>query len=221
MTIRQTRRYGAALAVLCATASAAAQVDGQAAWLWEVTTQDGDAIVEPGETATVTLSIDMEPDVGSNPPVIGFGGAIFDIFGDPGAAKGQVLGWSILNELDSLAGDTTTSDGVNLFGASLGQLPTGGGPFSADDPIDVISFEWDPVADGPFVAHYFTQTTGDPDQPHSVLVWTGADVESTLWPIDEAAVEIVVVPSPSSAFALILGLGGGLIARRRVGECQP
>jgi hypothetical protein len=35
-----------------------------ATWLWDVTTQNGDAIVEPGETATITLSIDFTPNVG-------------------------------------------------------------------------------------------------------------------------------------------------------------
>ena len=66
-----------ALAGATTPALADGPLQGTATWLWDVTTQNGDAIVEPGETATVTISMLIEPDPGS-PPNAMIAAAVFD-----------------------------------------------------------------------------------------------------------------------------------------------
>jgi len=211
MTLRQTRRYGAALTMLCAAASAAAQVDGQAAWLWEVKTQDGDAIVEPGETATVTLSIDMEPDVGEE-MVLGFAGADWNVFGSTNATKGMIGEFGILGELFALPGET---DGVNIFGLGAGQFQLD--LFSDDDPIKVMFFEWIPEVPGSYQVGYSTETITGSDQQQVIGVHVGeelfSDSEIEFWPIEEAAISFQVVPAPGGVF--VTGASAFILAGRR------
>jgi len=153
---------------------------GNGAWQIDVTTDDGDTLVEAGETATVTLSLDYIPNVdGEN--VQGLSAMIFDTLGVLGADTGEIVSWEVLNELAFLTGDLTTSDGTSLFGTNAGQL-TQFGPFTADDPIAVLQLDWQPdVLEGQTVL-YQTST--------SVLqVWEGdfADPSSIPWnPIDNA-----------------------------------
>ena len=79
-----------------------AQADGTGIWLWEVTTDDGDAIVEPGETASVLLSMHMLPNQGFN--VVGISATIWDTLGMANADKGQIVDWEIHNSLGDLTG---------------------------------------------------------------------------------------------------------------------
>lgn len=194
--------------------SAPALADGTATWLWDVTTQNGDAIVEPGETATVTLSLLMEPDAGFG-PFVAISATVFDVLGDGAAAKGHILGWDYHGHLADLTGDLATSDGVSIYNVQAGQITTFGGPFSSDNPIDVFTFEWAPVEDGPFNATYNTDSVYEGHLFHEVYVWEGEDKDSAqavIYPVAEAAISITVVPAPPAA---LLALAGMLTQRRR------
>jgi hypothetical protein len=197
---------GVALAaVLGAAPGAMAQVEGQATWLWEVTTQDGDAIVEPGETATVTLSIDMTPDVNyPDGPVLGLGGALFDTLGGLNADKGSIVGWQVHEPFYGIGGDVTTTDGVSLFGTVVGQI-VGVHPFySPADPIGVLTFSWMPFDYSPFEIAYDTHTD-------LMMIWEGdlQDNEPPVepkydWDVVEADITFQVVPAPGGA--VLIGL---------------
>jgi hypothetical protein len=209
---------GVALGV-CAP-GALAQVEGEATWLWSVTTQNGDAIVEPGETAMVTLAVDMDPDADRDGPVLGLAGVIFDTLGDPNAGKGQILGWEFHNGLDHLTGDTTTTDGVSLFGSTAAQLPLL--DLLHFDPIDVMTFEWAPVDDGAYVVAYTSSTASVLTMaPCYAGIYTGNqdDVDAMDWPIREAMISFEVIPAPASALALA-GSALRLGVRRRRCVCS-
>ena len=203
-----------AVAGLCSPAMA--QVEGEATWLWSVTTQDGDAIVEPGETAMVTLAIDMEPDTDPDGPVLGLAGVIFDTLGGANAMKGQVSGWVFHNDLDFVVGDTTTTDGVSLFGSTAAQLPLL--DLVHFDPIDVITFEWSPIEAGTYTVDYATVTASwETMNPGFASIYVGDDrnFENVDWPIAEAAITFDVVPAPGVApGALALALVAGAARRR-------
>ena len=189
------------LAILALTTPTLA--DGTATWLWDVTTQDGDTIVEPGETASVTLALLMEPSPGGG-PWVGLGAAIFDTIGMRGADQGHIAGWTIHNDLSDLIGDQTTTDGVSLFGTEAGQVNTFG-PFVSDNPIDVITFEWVPDTLAPLDVAY--QTVSAIENVHVVLVYEGEDKESalaTFYPVTEAAITFTVVPTPPTLLLLAI-----------------
>lgn len=197
-------------AVLALPAAAVGQ--GQATWLWSVTTQDGDAIVEPGETASITLEVLMESDVFEHDE-IGFGAVNFDTLGGQGAGFGQIVGWQVLNDLDSHTGDTTSTDGVSLFGTMTLQSSSQQ-TFITDNPIAVFSFEWMPVVLGAYTVEYQTASYW-PDKEQQVLVWTGEDLlDMELWPVEEAAISFQVVPAPGARGVLIAGALGASRRRR-------
>jgi hypothetical protein len=198
------------IAILAAAgAAAAARADGISYWLADVTTDDGDALVEPGETASVTLTMLMETYPGDG-PFAAFCAAIFDVLGDDGAAGGHILGWEYHNSLNELTGDLATTDGVSIYFVNTGQLTTFG-PFASDNPIDVFTFHWAPDEYTPFEATYTTDT--DYEGNRSMLVWEGEDKETAHaveYPVVEAGITITVVPAPISAAPLLL-----LTRRRR------
>jgi hypothetical protein len=187
--------------------------DGTATWLYDITTQDGDAIVEPGETASVTLTLLMNPNPG-DAEYVGIGIAIFDTLGGANAANGQILGWQYHYNLGDLYGDLTTTDGVNLYNTHAGQLAGAfTGPFTSANPIDVLTFEWQPLVAGHYDVAYSTES--DADGPHTVKVWEFIDDEETLatYPVTEAAITFTVIPAPATA--ILLAAAGATRRRRR------
>lgn len=203
------------LTTLCAAAGCAsiAAAQGDASWLWSVATQDGDGVVEPGETATITLSVDMVPAMNGEWAFIG--GAFFDTLGGLNADQGTVLHWQVLNELDVFAGDTTTTDGVSLFDTSAGQL-YGIDPFVQDNPVDVFRFEWMAQSYSMYEVEYETLTASIFDNVAGFIdVWAGpslGELERELWSVSETTIQFQVVPSPGAAVVL---LGSLAYARRR------
>lgn len=190
-------------------AGAKAQDEGQASWLWDVTTQDGDAVVEPGETATVTLSIDMSPDVGEE-MVLGFGAAEWDVLGAGNADMGGIVDWSVTDFFITILGE---SDGVNIFDVGAAQLTAD--LFIDDDPIEVMTFEWAPDVYSQFNVEYLTSTANPPDAPRTVGIMMGEslfDGEIVTWPIEEAGIVFGVVPAPSCV--TLLGVAA-LVAQGR------
>ena len=187
--------------------------DGTATWLYDITTQDGDAIVEPGETASVTLTLLMNPNPG-DAEYVGIGIAIFDTLGGANAANGQILGWQYHYNLGDLYGDLTTTDGVNLYNTHAGQLAGAfTGPFTSANPIDVLTFEWQPLVAGHYDVAYSTES--DADGPHTVKVWEFIDDEETLatYPVTEAAITFTVILTPATA--ILLAAAGATRRRRR------
>jgi hypothetical protein len=212
-------RFTWSLAVGAVAAPALAQ-DGQGVgtWLFDVTTQNGDAIVEPGETATVSLFLDMDPSVGEQLPdgsfLYAFAAANLDVLGGANAANGQILGWQYHYNLGDLYGDLTTTDGVNLYNTHAGQLAGAfTGPFTSANPIDVLTFEWQPLVAGHYDVAYSTES--DADGPHTVKVWEFIDDEETLatYPVTEAAITFTVIPTPATA--ILLAAAGATRRRRR------
>lgn len=203
------RRLGIGLVGVAACTAAHAQEDS-ATWLWEVTTQDGDATVEPGETATITISLFMDVDVGKGEE-IALHAATFNTLGGKGAAKGGIQGWEILNDLYSLTGDLTTTDGVSLFGTNVGQcLPPQYVPCDLDNPIDVLAFEWSTDDYAEYDVHYATDT--------QVVVVVkdvfGSGEEFVQVDAIEASIVFDVIPTPSGVLVLVLA-PVAIVRRRR------
>jgi len=152
-----------ALAGIATTAAPAlAQEDLFGTFVWEVATLDGDAIVEPGETAEVTILLDLTPDVitGDGFGVWGIAALIVDTLAGPGAANGHILGWRANINLTWLTGDLTTTDGVSLFNSNFGQWSQW--PCLAPEPGDpsfLLTFDWQPLIRGSYDVHYQSSTS--------------------------------------------------------------
>jgi hypothetical protein len=209
------RTAWAGLTLLTAPA-AFGQAQGMGQWLSEVSTQDGDSIVEPGETATVSLWMDMNPSVGEKLPdgleVAGFGLGSFDMLAGPGADMGLAIGWEVSETL--FVENEGTTDGVSIFDVFIGQ------PFHLDmdmsDPIFLMSFEWQPNEYKLFDAHY-TPFVDVPDKMQDGFLIFAVDQNGVgfpqLWPTTDHVISVQVVPSPVSA--IVAAVGGLALAVRR------
>jgi len=208
-----TTAVAAAMVILGIGVERAHAQDGEftGKWIWEVTTDDGDAVVEPGETAAVTLLMDLEPSVGEPGPteglvVTGFAGGIFDVLGGANAAKGEIVGWEIPKILLTGTGDLTETDGVSLFGVNVSQ---GVGVQTIDpaDPIEVVAFQWTTDAFSSYTVEYTTESV--------LAAWEGVFPKETLnsflvEPV-EGTIAFDVVPAPPTT----IGLLGGLVLLRQ------
>lgn len=201
--------------VVVAGLASSVHAQGEASWSWSITTDDGDEVVEAGESAEITLSVRMMPT--DEKKLASIGGAFFDTSGGLNADNGMVTSWLVLNELAMLTGDTTTTDGVSLFGTSASQL-YGVDPFVQENPVDVLRFVWKPDVYSTYQVEYHTSTASilnDVNVPGFIDVYTGFEppnFDLELWAIEEAAVQFQVVPSPMGS---LLFLGAFLAARRR------
>jgi hypothetical protein len=118
-----------------------------------VTTDDGDSIVEEGESALICLYVQMTPP--DDEVLCGFAAAVFDTVNEQNGDTGKITSFGCLNSLCDF--DTTTTDGVNLFNTQLGQL-AGFGQFSDDNPIGVYQFKWETEDYSQRVVKYRTKT---------------------------------------------------------------
>jgi hypothetical protein len=211
---RRARSHRRAIAIawpiaLSGTSAAFGQAQGVGHWISEVTTQDGDSIVEPGESATVSLWMDMTPSVGEMLPdgtkVYGFGLSTIDVLGGLNAEMGQIIGWAGNNALDDIGNDGT-SDGISIFNVELGQLALD--PFDFSDPIFLMSFEWGPTEFTSFDVSYDfdVETFLGP----GITIWKD-DGTFEAWPVDRHSVVFAVIPSPASIGVLLIA---GLAHRR-------
>jgi hypothetical protein len=198
------RRVAVLVGVAGLAAGASAQT-GSAEWISSVQIADNNL------SAIVTWSADMVADTN----FFALSATIFDSLNTAGSDFGSITSWEVLNSLDELTQDLTTTDGDNLYGTNAGQL-TVFGPFTSANPIDVLTFTWtaDPgfsIGDGPDVVSYATSTT-------TFLLWVG-DEKKTADALDisdnvaEGSAMWTVVPTPASA--MLLGFGGLVLARRR------
>jgi uncharacterized protein (TIGR03382 family) len=159
--------------------------------------------LQPGESTTVTLSATMA----GGDEFVALAATIFDTVNTNGAGLGGITGWQVLNDLEMLTGDLTTTDGVSLFGTNAGQL-TVFGPFTSANPVDILEFTWTSNGAVGDVA-YATNTS-------AAVLWIGADKDTAVsvdaqW--TDADFKWTVVPTPASA--ALLGLGGLALVRRR------
>lgn len=185
---------------------------GVGAWMWDVATPDGDSLVEPGELATVTLSLDLMPSVGDQQDdgefVIAFGGSEdLDILGGINADKGEILFWEA-NPFLWLGGG---SDGVNITDILLFQFPQG--PTDYSDPIELVSFVWKPDVYEPFQVTYQAQSLHQGQA--GVLVWETFGQQSLhgeTWQVTTTSGEFAVVPAPAASAVLLVT---SLASRRR------
>jgi len=202
-------RASAGLIALAAAAGSPAHAgeEPSVTWLWEVTTDDGDALVEPGETASITLSADMEPSVGEPGQtdgfiVVGINFTMFDTLGGPNADRGAIAGWQVLNDLDFLFGDTTTTDGVSLFNTQAGQAVGSNLFFSGDDPVDILTFTWETEDFSTYSVEYMTSTAsffiGEGDRPGDLDDGFPANY------VNEANIQFAVVPPPPTTVILLI-----------------
>jgi len=211
---------GFAAWLLCTAVCAhGASAQETATWLWDVTTDDGDAVVEPGETATITMSLDMQP--GDDwETVLGFSGATFDVLGGDGAANGSVLDWQVLNELDFASGpDESFLDGASILNIEAAQVPFG--PFKIDDPLDVLEFHWTTDDFGNYAVTYESSTANwftDELVEGKVDVLVDPDGDNlgqlALWDAVETSVTFHVVPAPGGVVVFLVG-AGAMVRRRR------
>ena len=189
-------------------AVALGQAQGVGHWISEVTTQDGDSIVEPGETATVSLWMDMDPSVGEMLPdgtkVAGFAGGYFDLLGGPGAEKGLIVGWepneALYQDVDG------TTDGLSIFDVYLFQFLT----FEIDtsDPIYLMSFEWQPIEYLEFEATYTPFVDFPEFMEIGVAIYKidGQQGFTEFWPTSDYDITITVIPVPGGALMLFTGV---------------
>jgi hypothetical protein len=207
------KRAFTVFAMVASTAASASAQEYVGTWTWTVSTDNEDAIVEPGESATILLSINFSPDVGdegmTGERVSGLGKATFNTLGGANSERGSIGSWHVKNNLADKTGDLTTTDGVSLFGTNaqqgLGQL------FISDDPIDVLEFEW---STDDYSGYLVTYTTS---MLEPLLVWEGHEDgefgELVDWSHIEAEIHFTVVPAPTSTLAMLLG--ASLVTRRR------
>lgn len=198
--------------VLISTSIAVAQGSGE--WIWTVVTSDGDAIVEPGEVAEITLSLDLTPNVGElqddGESVFAFGGALpLNIWGGANADKGTIVDW-VANPFLAFPGGR--NDGTNITDVLLMQIPQQ--PVDNSDPIDLVSFQWIPFKYQPMVVSYNAESFFE--DKLGFLVWEtfgmNGDHHPVRWDLVATGGTFLVIPSPSDWALLFVAV----IPRRRV-----
>ena len=203
--------YKSGIAALIAVAglSAGAMAGGEAFMLVNVSdTGNGDGIIEPGESAVLTMQTRMDWD-GSGFEFLAFGGVIVDFLGGDGTGDSS---WTILNSLDDIVGDTTVDEGENLRNMGFLQLDFLG--YTTDNPIDLARIVWDPQGDYSARTVSFTTDLTPSLGVVGVLVRNdNGKVVSENWSATEADISFEVVPAPASL--ALLGLGGLAASRRR------
>ncbi|QKK07448.1 MAG: PEP-CTERM sorting domain-containing protein [Planctomycetota bacterium] len=190
-------RFAFASCLFAAAGLASAQ--GVMTITWSASdTGNGDGIVEPGESAVMTMWAEMSPGQ------TGFAGSIYDLNGDALWQAGTVESYE--NLLGELTDDGTLNGDNSITNIESFQLPPAfNGNFVADNPIALYRVTWTPASyDGAFVSIDSTHINFD--------VYTDTFGTSESYTGEVFGGLIKVVPAPSSL--ALLGLGG-LMARRR------
>jgi len=191
------------LASLIAVAgfAAAAAAQGTLTYSWSVSdTGNGDGLIEPGESALLTMVGTMDPGA------TGFAGSIYDIVGIQNWDTGTVDVYE--NHLDALTGPGNLQGNNDILTIESFQLPPLFNPdFDASNPITLYTITWTP-------ADYSSRLVQVGDTNHlNNDVYT--DDFGTSVPYDGVTgmAEFNVIPAPASM--ALLGLGGLIAGRRR------
>lgn len=198
-------RTAAPILILAATtAAASAQV---ATWYWTVSdTGNGDGLIEPGESALLTLWLSFEPRQDQAGGGVAFIGP-YDILGNDRWSLGSVEQHTNLLLIGDGQDAGVLDDSNNIRGIEHFQYAKFlGAPFRADNPIDLVFLHWTPhdhkpgaviLENGAPDAHIYTDIWGN------TLLYAGAG----------GSVTFHVVPAPASAPAF--GLCALAALRRR------
>ncbi len=167
---------------------------------WMVSdTGNGDGIIEPGESALLSMWASMDPGA------TGFAGSIYDIMGTGNFDTGTVDVFD--NLLDALTDDGTLGAGNNITGVESFQLPPAfNGDFIADNPIQLYNITWTPN-------DYSNRTVSGGTTHINFDVYTDDFGTSVPYTGDVSGFRFDVVPAPASV--ALLGLGGLVAVRRR------
>ncbi|MFG0244246.1 MAG: PEP-CTERM sorting domain-containing protein [Phycisphaerales bacterium JB054] len=190
------------LASLIAVAGIAAAASAQTiTYSWTVSdTGNGDGVIEPGESALLTMSATMDPGAA------GFAGSIYDIIGGANWDTGSVD--SYVNRLNELTDDGQLQGNGDITLIESFQLPAAfNGNFVADNPIELYYITWTP-------ADYSARTVSVADGNHlNNSVYTDTFGTSVEYSGVAGSASFDVVPAPASM--ALLGLGGLVAGRRR------
>lgn len=196
-------------------------------WRFEITTDDGDEIVEPGENAQIRVLADLSPSSGEydeslGATITGFGDAFFDLQADGGWAGGSVTEWNVNPGLLFLYGDTSYLDRADqsIRDITCAQYP-GLEFYDERDPIFLLDIAWSPEGD-------YTPRTASLAAHARPVAQRGEEVSSIYarppgWtfddfyivPLVDSSIAFQIVPAPGSSAMLAIGVG--CMRRRRRG----
>jgi hypothetical protein len=181
--------------------AAAAAAQGTLTYSWAVSdTGNGDGLIEPGESALLTMTGAMDPGA------TGFAGSIFDIKGVSNWDTGSVDAYE--NMLDALTGPGALQANNDITGIEAFQLPPLFNPnFDASNPVTLYKITWTP-------SDYSSRTVEVGDTNHlNNDVYTDTFGTSVPYQGITGLASFQVVPAPASL--ALLGLGGLVAGRRR------
>jgi len=173
-------------------------------------TGDDDGLVEPGESAIITVS-SLQVWDGQGFEYVAFGGAIIDVTTPD--ANADVNGHTILNGLANIdpPGDTAEENGGNLENAAFLQLPFFG--LVEDNPIGLVRF-WVDFDDYTGRTVTYTTSLGDSSGFIGVIVRSrDGHLISEYYTGFNGSVGISIVPAPAGL--ALQGLCGLAVFRRR------
>jgi len=181
--------------------AAAAAAQGTLTYSWSVSdTGNGDGVIEPGESALLTMTGSMDPGA------TGFAGSIYDVVGVSNWDTGAVASYT--NHLKDLTDDGQLQGNGNILAIESFQLPSAFNPnFDASNPITLYSITWTPN-------DYTARTVEVGDGNHlNNDVYTDNFGTSVSYTGVAGVASFNVVPAPASM--ALLGLGGLVAGRRR------
>lgn len=199
------QRLGLGVVILAAGTASAQTIT----YAWTVTTDDGDANVDVGERAYLSLWASMEPEV------VGFAGSIYDIRGIENWSTGDVLSYSNLLGRGMAGDDGWLQQDNDITGIWAFQLPPFFNPnFCDDNPIELYRIAWS-------TDDYSSRAVEVGDTNHlSNDVYTDTFGSSVSYEgLPGGARFTVGVPGPGAVGTF--GVAGWIAARRRRRPLRP
>ena len=168
---------------------------------WSVgDTGNNDGLIEPGESAVLTMRGAMDP------AATGFAGSIYDIAGIANWDTGAVASYT--NFLKALTDDGNLQPNGDITGIESFQLPPLFNPtFDASNPVQLYEIVWTPNDYAPRSVQ-----VGDANHLNND-VYTDTFGSSVSYQGIAGVASFNVVPTPASA--ALFGLGGLVTLRRR------
>lgn len=188
--------------VIAPLAAAAAMGQGTMTFSWTASdTGNGDGIVEPGESAVVTLWAFMDPEA------VMFAAAYYDIAGDE-AWQGRVSIDRFTCLIDDLGVGPGELQGDNrITGIENFQFPPFWGGYHFGNPVALYEIVWTPTEYGHWAAGFWTEN-------HlAAAVYTDTYGDHVEYAVAIEPGSVQVVPAPGAAL-LLAGAGLGVFRRR-------
>ena len=162
-----------------------------------IDTGNNNGLIEPGESAIITLS-SLQVWDGQDPEYVAFGGAIIDVVTTDAGA--DVNGHTIMNGLANIdpPGDTAEENGGNLENASFFQTWF---DYVTDNPIGLVRFQVEFTDYRPRAVTYAT-SLDDGFGVIAVLVRNSKGKFATNWPGFNDTMTITVLPAPAGMAAI-------------------